>query len=73
MENQETVPVTQETVDYNAMAIKKINQMVEKADPMIFADIFTTIICSFLGVSIAILGIKKGYYWLMSAIRHAGN
>lgn len=73
MENQETSTSVQETIDYNAYAMSKTNEMISAADPKVFADIYTTIVVAFLGVSIMILSVKKGYRWLMGAIRNAGN
>lgn len=76
MGNQETTgqgTQAQETVDYNAYALNKTQEMISAADPKVFADIYTTIVVAFLGVSIMILSVKKGYHWLMGAIRHAGN
>lgn len=73
MENQETGTGVQETVDYNAYAMNKTQEMIDSADPKVFADIYTAIVVAFLGVSIMILSVKKGYRWLMGAIRNAGN
>lgn len=70
--NEETqTPVEQ--VDYNQTALDSTEELIGQVDFSIFMTMFVLVIGATAAVTVGITALKKGWGWLKSAIKRAGN
>ena len=62
-----------EQVDYNQTALESTEELIGQVDFSIFMTMFVLVIGATAAVTVGITALKKGWGWLKSAIKRAGN
>ena len=62
-----------EQVDYNQTALDSTEELIGQVDFSIFMTMFVLVIGATAAVTVGITALKKGWGWLKSAIKRAGN
>ena len=62
-----------EQVDYNQTALDSTEELIGQVDFSIFMTMFVLVIGATAAVTVGITALKKGWGWLKSASKRAGN
>lgn len=70
-ESETTTPVEQ--VNYNQTALDSVEDLIGGVDFSIFMTMFVLVIGATAAVTVGITALRKGWGWVKSAIKRAGN
>lgn len=62
-----------ETVDYSQEALDQVETIISGVDFSIFMSMFVLVIGATAAVTVGITALRKGWGWVKSAIKRAGN
>lgn len=71
MDEETQTPV--ETVDYSQEALDQVETIVSGVDFSVFMSMFVLVIGATAAVTVGITALRKGWGWVKSAIKRAGN
>lgn len=62
-----------ETVDYSQEALDQVETIISGVDFSVFMSMFVLVIGATAAVTVGITALRKGWGWVKSAIKRAGN
>ena len=62
-----------ETVDYSQEALDQVETIISRVDFSVFMSMFVLVIGATAAVTVGITALRKGWGWVKSAIKRAGN
>lgn len=73
MDSENETPTPIEEVDYNQIALDNVEDLIGGVDFSIFMTMFVLVIGATAAVTVGITALRKGWGWVKSAIKRAGN